>query len=558
MYPSYFNMYTGLHKCSPNCSLSILRTVARKFSSTVLTETEDTIYPPILDLSRKACIKRKNKVWYDKIEKLESVEEKLFGINMPRYYGWKGLLLEEGVVKPNSLDHAQYITHTHVINDHKLPEFYNSVITPEQSNAIVQNVKHHIENFIIFEYCHRLREQEIVEKVDKVKQKQLQNANTNTLVYQMNRLILAAMSSSMPHLLETQIDFDPRREAFWFVGGVQPSASIKKMRESSRNMKDYVNEPITMPVHYLGSPILQLRHQFPLREIISLTESANPELNIPEFKFDPRVLGYFRSFRHATCIPGFWPGDIAEFGLLSYHNLNSLYLTGFPLLEEAITVQAIFASYGWLLPQACYQGFSTVNEITYPLVSQTVLTNGQFWSFCVYQLNTTLVHSDHADENPKRNLCWITEPIKLFDKIEDGKIEGFNEEVLQKLITFYANVPAERSNENMKPYLGKTVKHVADIEDPERREWLEQKFKHLMANRPRHLMMPEIYNWQRIYMIDHKTRPMDKKRDPWEFGFNPHKRRLDHHTPVYIPRRLRANPKKRKVGRWAKAYYPDA
>ncbi|CAL7945468.1 unnamed protein product [Xylocopa violacea] len=521
-------MYARLYKCSPSCSLSILKTVVRECSTTALTETENAIYPPILDLSRIARIKRKREAWYDKIKKLETVEEKLFGINMPRYYGWKGLFLEERNILYDSLVHAQYITHTHVINDGKLPEFYNSVITTEQSNAMVQNLKHRIENLIIFEYCHRLREQEIIEEVDKVKQKKLQDANTNMLVYQINRLILAAMSSSMPHLLETQVDFDPRREAFWFVGGIEPPALLRKAKENSKRAKNYANEPINIRVHYLGSPILQLRHQFPLREIVSLTESTNSELNIPECKFDPKVLGYFMSRRE------------------------------FPLREEAITVQAILASYGWLLPQACYQGFSTVNEITYPLVSQTVLTNGQFWSFCVYQLNTTLIHMEHADENPKRNLCWITEPMKLFDKVEDGKIEGFNEDVLQKLITFYANVPAERSNENLKPYLGETVKHVADIVDPERREWLEQKFKHLMANRPRHLLIPEITSWQKLYMLDNHITLRYQRRDPWEFGYNPYRRRLDDHTPVYIPRCLRKNPKKRKVGRWAKTYYPDA
>lgn len=59
-------------------------------------------------------------------------------------------------------------------------------------------------------------------------------------------------------------------------------------------------------------------------------------------------------------------------------------------------------------------------------------------------------------------------------------------------------------------------------------------------------------------MIDNDTRPLDKKRDPWQFGYRPSKRRLNDHLPIYIPKCLRENPKKRKVGRWAKTYYPDA
>lgn len=131
-------------------------------------------------------------------------------------------------------------------------------------------------------------------------------------------------------------------------------------------------------------------------------------------------------------------------------------------------------------------GFSTFNDITYPLTTQTVITDGQWWSFCVYQLNTTLVHSENVTKNPKRNVCWITEPIKLFDKIENEKVQGFNEEVLKNLIKFYVNTPEERVGVDLKPYLGKSEKVIADIEEDERRNWLEKYYKHLVSNRPRH------------------------------------------------------------------------
>lgn len=551
-------MYTGLQKSLPNYSTSILKTVIRKCASIALDNTENVIYPSILDLSYHGRLKRKHEKWHNKIKKLETVEEKLIGMNMPHYYGWKSLCLEEGKIPYNSLKHAQYITRTHVTNSNKLPDFYDSIITTEKLDALVQTITKHIENVIIFEYNHRLKKQEITEEIENIKEKLLNDAVTNALVFQINRIMLSALSSTTPHLLETEVDFKPRIEAFWFAGDIQRPTLQRKAREGIEHLKEYANDPINMPVQYVGSPILQLRHQFPLKEIVSPIYSTNPELSIPEFKFDPRVLAYKFSYKHATNIPGFWPGDPAEFGLLSYHNINNVFFNSKIKDEEAITVQAIFASYSWLLSQACYQGFSTFNDITYPLVSQTILTNGQYWSFCVYQLNTTLLHWEYVDNNPARNICWITEPMMLFDKIEDGKIQGFNEDVLKKLITFYINMPAARSNENMKPYLGESVKYVADITDPERRAWLETRFKHLMSNRPRHQLRPEIYHWQKIYMIDNATRPVDKKRDPWQFGFSAAKRRLNQHQPAYIPRCLRENPKKRKIGRWAKTYYPNA
>lgn len=89
-------------------------------------------------------------------------------------------------------------------------------------------------------------------------------------------------------------------------------------------------------------------------------------------------------------------------------------------------------------------------------------------------------------ENPLRNVCWVTEPMKLYDTIENEKVLGLNEDVLKTLIKFYANAPEERTGVDMKPYLGKTVKWIADIEHDERRNWLEQQYKHLASNRPRH------------------------------------------------------------------------
>ena len=555
------NMFIQVRKCLLNHSTTARKNVTRKYTLPAVTKldtAEDAMYPPILDLSPRAVMKREKEKWHNKIKKLETVEEKLYGINMPRYYGWKSLDLKEGDIPYDSLPQARYITRTHVVNDHKLPDFYNNLITPEELDTKIQSVKKQIEDVIIFEYCSRMREEGVTGETEN--NEALRNDITNAVTYQINRILLTSLSSTVPHLMEAEVDFEPRVEAFWFAGGIDPPHILKQSKEAREFTKEYANDPVDMPVQYVGSPILQLRHRVPLKEIIPKHESENPELSIPVYKFDPRVLGYKFEYKHATSIPGFWPGDPSEFGLLSYHNANHLLQRPKNYKDEsqALTVQAIFASYSWLLSQACYQGFSTVNDMTYPLVSQTVITNGQWWTFCAYQLNTTLLHSEYADENPVRNMCWITEPMKLFDTVENEKIHGFNEDVLKSLMKFYINMPEERTGVNMKPYLGESVKRIADIPDVQRRTWLEEHFKNLVSNRPRHFKIPEVYLWQKFYMIDHKTRPMDKKRDPWQYGYRPMKRRLDDHLPIYIPRCLRENPKKRKIGRWAKTYYPDA
>lgn len=200
------------------------------------------------------------------------------------------------------------------------------------------------------------REHEITEELEEDRKIVLQNAVTNSIVHQINRILLATLSPTAPYLLESQVDFEPRIEAFWFAGGIERPLQARKSMEKIDKVKEIANDPINIPVQYIGTPILQLRHQFPLREIASSVQSSNPELHVPVFQFDPRVLSYRFSHRYATCIPGFWPGDFTEFGLLSYHNLNDICFGPLGLDEDAITVQAIYASYSWLLSQASYQG----------------------------------------------------------------------------------------------------------------------------------------------------------------------------------------------------------
>jgi small subunit ribosomal protein S30 len=90
------------------------------------------------------------------------------------------------------------------------------------------------------------------------------------------------------------------------------------------------------------------------------------------------------------------------------------------LLQECVEEISEFSSVQFSFPV----GFSTFNDVTYPLVTQTVITNGKLWSFYVYQLNTTLLHGEHTSNNPRHNLCWGTPELKLFETVEDGKVIG--------------------------------------------------------------------------------------------------------------------------------------
>lgn len=306
---------------------------------------------------------------------------------------------------------------------------------------------------------------------------------------------------------------------------------------------------------------MTIRNRLPLEPVVEeSTDSAEFQVDkVPRSTVDPRTIGFSFDYQHGTTIPGFWPGSEHRFGQLAYHDRrhfvtrNKSY--GKEDDQEALHAQAIMGSFSWLFGQACYQGFSTFNDITYPLSTQTIITDGQFWSFYVYQLNTTVNCNHVIDSNPKVNKCWGTPEMKLFESVDsNGKLVGFNTEVLKHLVQFYLSAPKEREHE-MSPYLGAEERQVADIEDVERRVWLENTFKHLYANRPRHRLEPEVYLWEKIYKIDNDKLPLDARRRFFELNIDPWKRRLDDHHPAYIPKNCRPGGRKNR-NKWAKTYYP--
>ncbi|XP_967403.2 large ribosomal subunit protein mL65 [Tribolium castaneum] len=523
------------------------------FSTAVLQEDEYTAtpqYPPILDMSPEKVRERRKEEEYEGIKAVKTVEEKQIKLNMPKYYGFKSYMLYEDYIPYNSLPLIQHVTRTHLIKNENLPNFYNDL----DVTSALNDVKLDIEEAILIELARHRQTLDL--QGDKV---EADNRLGFALSKQINRIITTRMSRHLPHLKGAQVDLNSRIESFWLAGGMSPPENIKRYRRGCSWQKDKENEPTNRVMNYIGSANVSLRTDLPLKHIISSSDAENPDLSVPFFEFDPRTVGTVANqHRHIANVPGFWPGDSKEFGFLSYHkrgHLISRHYGDANELKEAVDRQGILASFGWLNAQANFQGFTTFNDVTYPFVTQTVVTNGQVWSFYVYQLNTIVNHSKFFTENAKRNVCWGTPEVKLFEGVENDKLVGFNDEVLKMLLKFYANVPEVKLGVNLKPFLGKEEKFIADYEDGDKREWLEREYKFLVSNRPRAKLEYEIYAWEKIYKIDHQTRFMDQKKRPFEFKIKPSNRRLDERLPRYIPRALRPELPRHK-GRYAKEYFP--
>lgn len=125
------------------------------------------------------------------------------------------------------------------------------------------------------------------------------------MVSQINRTLINSLLADCPHLSEADTDIDPRHEAFWFVGGIEPPERIRKIKKNSGWQKDYANDPIDRNFQYIGKPLLTLRHEFPLESPLQFDQfSADDILKVPEYRLDASTMGYTHENRTATTIPG--------------------------------------------------------------------------------------------------------------------------------------------------------------------------------------------------------------------------------------------------------------
>lgn len=111
--------------------------------------TEKPEYPPIVDTSLKARKFREREAVYEKIKRLNTVEEKQIGLNMPRYYGFRSVIFRDDKVPYNALPLVQCYTRTHFKLLEKLPDPY--LETAGAADLTVKDIKSYVEDAIVIE-----------------------------------------------------------------------------------------------------------------------------------------------------------------------------------------------------------------------------------------------------------------------------------------------------------------------------------------------------------------------------------------------------------------------
>ncbi|KAK8774309.1 hypothetical protein V5799_011157 [Amblyomma americanum] len=397
--------------------------------------TEEPKYPPILDTSYPATKLREREEWRDSIKAMPTVQQKLHAIaEKGRQFCY---VVNPDILYYNSLPAYQYATRTHLING--LPDTYGQV---DVEDAYAR-LKPHLVDAIATEL-------EAHESGGKFRRECSESTKQKNIITSVLSVLLKGLAKDAPHLQSAQVDLTPRCDSFWEHGRYYPNE--RRLYKGK--------ETITMNLQYMDKPDAQVRISEPLVPIVSLDDPLVCSKEVPDFPYHPSYMKFKWKYKMQTSLPGTWPLHNCNFPLLSIRQRDMLtnhHDSPFRTAEEvqdATNAAALLTGFGWLNGVATQLGFTIYHDPTYPLVTQIINTDGQHWTFAVYQLNTLRFHKDYYESNPLRNLCWTSGNLRLFEAYENGELKGVDDSVFKHLLRFMLCQPKVPEGVELRPYLG--------------------------------------------------------------------------------------------------------
>ncbi|XP_075267210.1 large ribosomal subunit protein mL65 [Opisthocomus hoazin] len=238
-----------------------------------------------------------------------------------------------------------------------------------------------------------------------------------------------------PLLAASSLDLKPEVNYYWHHGEEVVVHGHRKGRV----------DPVRFQID--DHPHLQIRVPKQLPEIVPLESDLG---DVPVIDHKPSKLPLFKKQYENKVFIGSKVADPCCYGHTQFHLIpDKLKRERFVRahLEDQIEVlyraNGIASLFAWTAAQAMYQGFWSEADVTRPFVSQAVVTDGKYFAFFCYQLNTLALTVETIRNNPRKNICWGTDSKPLYDVVEDGSVKGFNDEVMRQLVRFLLNRPKE-------------------------------------------------------------------------------------------------------------------
>ncbi|NXF41014.1 RT30 protein, partial [Nyctibius bracteatus] len=247
--------------------------------------------------------------------------------------------------------------------------------------------------------------------------------------------LAASLCGRNPLLAASSLDLKPEVNYYWHHGEEVVVHGYRKGRV----------DPVRFQID--DKPHLQIRVPKQLPEIVPLDSDIG---DVPVIDHKPSKLPLFKKQYENKVFIGSKVADPCCYGHTQFHLIpdklrRQRYVRA--NLEDQIEVlyraNGVASLFAWTAAQAMYQGFWNEADVTRPFVSQAVVTDGKYFAFFCYQLNTLALTVETIRNNPRKNICWGTDSKPLYDVVEDGNVKGFNDEVLIQLVRFLLNRPKE-------------------------------------------------------------------------------------------------------------------
>nr|XP_046241358.1 39S ribosomal protein S30, mitochondrial [Scatophagus argus] len=237
-----------------------------------------------------------------------------------------------------------------------------------------------------------------------------------------------------PLLLHSSLDYNPQVNFYWRRGQrIIPKGHRRGRPEPTRFQID-------------DQPNSQIRITRQLPQFTPLEASYAAE--VPEITVAPDMMPLFRRQYDNNIFTGAKLPDPACYGHTQFHLVPDRYhrdrmarLGQSDQVEVFLRANGLASLFAWTGAQAMYQGFWNHEDVARPFVSQAVITDGRFFSFFCYQLNTVALSVETDANNPRKNLLWGTESLQLYDSVQDGEVVGLNNDVIKLLVQFLTNQP---------------------------------------------------------------------------------------------------------------------
>jgi small subunit ribosomal protein S30 len=349
--------------------------------------------------------------------------------------------------RPKNLEFKQRLTKTTIANG--LPEIYKNF---EDIDGIYDRLKHSVVEAIDLELEYQERTRLQASANDTMQFDEDRHIGHSVLGRVMNSLV-SRLAISNDYLLRSQLDEDVRVESFWLAGGFTGDGNQAKGK--LRMLDREKNNAGIMLFQYRHKADWQIRTEQPLPSFVSMDDAICREGPVPRPNYTPLAAGLVHIYDRPITVSGHWIGDPCEYGLVSLH---SLPLESYKMIAglgqkhalEAEFVFGMMAAFGSCIAQAYNQGFTYLHELTHPLTTQCLVTNGHHLRMFAYQLNTMRTWiEDGPKGNPLRNIVWATDPLPLFD----GDSHRPNDEAFKLLLKCLLLRPSVGADVELRPYL---------------------------------------------------------------------------------------------------------